>query len=367
MACLLLKSAARARRLHPTGVDSTRSHACPHPPAISTPPPSGASSRCASGGRRKQGRRETLAMVAFSGGVRGWPRSRSPWSPSPRASCHPRSRWRSSPRWRWPPASSSASGPPPPSRPSSSSCRCCCSCPRRTCRCSWRRRSRSARPGGCCGRAPRPDRALQRRRRRLVLDRPRASSSSPSAPQEPGWEHFPVYALALRRPARWSTTSSTSRASAIALRVPPREAAADLGLAERVDLLLTPLGLLAALAAVDAPAGALLVVALFPLLRRLRARARGRGSSAASSWAAPTAAPRCCCATCSRRTTSTPVTTPRTSSRSSVAGRRADGRRRGRAARDRDGRAPARHRQDRRARRDHQQARARWTTTSGRS
>ena len=62
----------------------------------------------------------------------------------------------------------------------------------------------------------------------------------------------------------------------IALRVPPREAAADLGLAERVDLLLTPLGLLAALAAVDEPAGALLVVTLFPLLVGFEREREGR-------------------------------------------------------------------------------------------
>jgi putative nucleotidyltransferase with HDIG domain len=93
--------------------------------------------------------------------------------------------------------------------------------------------------------------------------------------QEPGWEHLPVYAVAFGAQLLVDDLIYVARVGA-ALRVPPREAAADLGLAERVDLLLTPLGLLAALAAVDAPAGALLIVTLFPLLVGFEREREGR-------------------------------------------------------------------------------------------
>jgi putative nucleotidyltransferase with HDIG domain len=92
---------------------------------------------------------------------------------------------------------------------------------------------------------------------------------------EPGWQHLPVYAVAFGAQLLVDDLIYVARVG-IALRVPPREAAADLGLAERVDLLLTPLGLLAALAAVDEPAGALLVVALFPLLVGFEREREGR-------------------------------------------------------------------------------------------
>jgi putative nucleotidyltransferase with HDIG domain len=93
--------------------------------------------------------------------------------------------------------------------------------------------------------------------------------------QVPGWEHLPVYAVAFGAQLLVDDLIYVARVG-VALRVPPREAAADLGLAERVDLLLTPLGLLAALAAVDAPAGALLVVTLFPLLVGFEREREGR-------------------------------------------------------------------------------------------
>jgi putative nucleotidyltransferase with HDIG domain len=93
--------------------------------------------------------------------------------------------------------------------------------------------------------------------------------------QDAGWEHFPVYAVAFGAQLLVDDLIYVARVG-LALRVPPREAAADLGLAERVDLLLTPLGLLAALAAVDAPAGALLVIALFPLLVGFEREREGR-------------------------------------------------------------------------------------------
>jgi putative nucleotidyltransferase with HDIG domain len=55
-----------------------------------------------------------------------------------------------------------------------------------------------------------------------------------------------------------------------------REVLSELGLSQRVDLLLSPLGLLAAIAAADVPAGALLVVALFPLLIGFEREREGR-------------------------------------------------------------------------------------------
>ena len=96
-----------------------------------------------------------------------------------------------------------------------------------------------------------------------------------SGASEPGWEHLPVYAVAFGAQLLIDDLVYVARVG-IALRVPPREAAADLGLAERVDLLLTPLGLLAALAAADEPAGALLVVTLFPLLVGFEREREGR-------------------------------------------------------------------------------------------
>jgi putative nucleotidyltransferase with HDIG domain len=84
--------------------------------------------------------------------------------------------------------------------------------------------------------------------------------------QLPAWSHVAVYALAL-------IGQLAVDALVYALRVRlflGRNASGmvtELGLSERVDLLLAPLGLLAAIAAADAPAFALLVVALMPLLR----------------------------------------------------------------------------------------------------
>ena len=91
-----------------------------------------------------------------------------------------------------------------------------------------------------------------------------------------------------------------------AARRPPRPAR---GLPRRLPAL--PVGLLAALAAADAPFAALLVLPLVYLLLSSRASAR-RACATRSSSAARTAAPRCSCATCSRTTTSTPAGTRRT-------------------------------------------------------
>jgi putative nucleotidyltransferase with HDIG domain len=93
--------------------------------------------------------------------------------------------------------------------------------------------------------------------------------------QLPAWDHLPVYALALAAQLVFDAIVWVGRVCGC-LGVPLREARAELGLSERVDVLLTPLGLLAALAAADEPAGALLVVALFPLLIGFERERRGR-------------------------------------------------------------------------------------------
>jgi putative nucleotidyltransferase with HDIG domain len=83
--------------------------------------------------------------------------------------------------------------------------------------------------------------------------------------QLPGWSHLPVYAVALAVQITGDTAISALRIG-IGLGIPVREVIAEMRLARRVDVLLFPVGLLAALAAADAPAGALLVLALIPLL-----------------------------------------------------------------------------------------------------
>jgi putative nucleotidyltransferase with HDIG domain len=55
-----------------------------------------------------------------------------------------------------------------------------------------------------------------------------------------------------------------------------REVAAELRLGHRVDVLLSPIGLLAAVAAADAPATALFIVTLFPLIRGFEREREGR-------------------------------------------------------------------------------------------
>jgi putative nucleotidyltransferase with HDIG domain len=84
--------------------------------------------------------------------------------------------------------------------------------------------------------------------------------------QTPAWEHLPVYALALA--AQFSSEFLIYVARGHVFHdMTVREVAAELRLTYRVDSLLAPIGLLAAIAAADAPAAALLVVALIPLLR----------------------------------------------------------------------------------------------------
>jgi putative nucleotidyltransferase with HDIG domain len=83
--------------------------------------------------------------------------------------------------------------------------------------------------------------------------------------QLPAWSHLPVYAAALAAQIGGDTAISALRVPMV-LGVPARDVVAEMRLARRVDILLFPVGLLAALAAADAPAGALLVLALVPLL-----------------------------------------------------------------------------------------------------
>jgi putative nucleotidyltransferase with HDIG domain len=83
--------------------------------------------------------------------------------------------------------------------------------------------------------------------------------------QLPGWEHLPAYAAALAAHLAVDNGISALRACVV-LGLPPRAFLVEMRLTRRVDTLLFPVGLLAALAAADAPAGALLVLALIPLL-----------------------------------------------------------------------------------------------------
>jgi putative nucleotidyltransferase with HDIG domain len=93
--------------------------------------------------------------------------------------------------------------------------------------------------------------------------------------QVPAWEHLPVYVLALAAQLCVEFVSYAVRAR-IFHRMGVREVLREMRLGHRVDTLLAPIGLLAAIAAADAPAGALLVVALFPLLIGFEREREGR-------------------------------------------------------------------------------------------
>jgi putative nucleotidyltransferase with HDIG domain len=84
--------------------------------------------------------------------------------------------------------------------------------------------------------------------------------------QAPAWEHLPVYVLALAAQLGVELAVYGARGRAFH-GLGLREVGREMRIGQRVDILLTPLGLLAAIAAADAPAGALLVLALIPLLR----------------------------------------------------------------------------------------------------
>jgi putative nucleotidyltransferase with HDIG domain len=84
--------------------------------------------------------------------------------------------------------------------------------------------------------------------------------------QMPAWEHLPVYAVALAGQLGLELAVYSVRGR-IFHGMSLREVVAEMRLSQRVDVLLAPVGLLAAFAAGDFPAGALLVLALMPLLR----------------------------------------------------------------------------------------------------
>jgi HD-GYP domain-containing protein (c-di-GMP phosphodiesterase class II) len=83
--------------------------------------------------------------------------------------------------------------------------------------------------------------------------------------QTPHWSLWPAYLAALIAQFCADAVRETLR-SYLASAVDPRIVLAEIAQAYRVDALLTPIGLLAAIAAADEPATALLVVALVPLL-----------------------------------------------------------------------------------------------------
>jgi putative nucleotidyltransferase with HDIG domain len=89
----------------------------------------------------------------------------------------------------------------------------------------------------------------------------------------PGWEHWPVYALALGSQFLGDAAAGMVR-EWLVLGVPPRLQLRMMGLVFLVDILLTPIGLLAALTAQGAPFAFLLVLPLVALLA-IFARERG--------------------------------------------------------------------------------------------
>jgi HD-GYP domain-containing protein (c-di-GMP phosphodiesterase class II) len=90
--------------------------------------------------------------------------------------------------------------------------------------------------------------------------------------QEPAWSHWPVYVVALVAQLAVEAGVTVAR-SQLCLGMRARDTIAELGVVYRVDALLSPLGLLAAIAARDVPAAALLSlapVALIAILARER-------------------------------------------------------------------------------------------------
>jgi putative nucleotidyltransferase with HDIG domain len=93
--------------------------------------------------------------------------------------------------------------------------------------------------------------------------------------QGPDWAQLPAYALAVAAQLVVDAVVFAIRAHA-ATGAPLLGLLREMCLAQRVDVMLTPIGLLAAMAATDAPAGALLVLALVPLLRGFEREREGR-------------------------------------------------------------------------------------------
>jgi len=83
--------------------------------------------------------------------------------------------------------------------------------------------------------------------------------------QEPEWRHWPLYLLALCVQIALDALVTVGRAG-LAYGMSPRETLRELALVHRVDVLLAPIGLLAAFAAAPVPGTALLVLPLVGLL-----------------------------------------------------------------------------------------------------
>ena len=138
-------------------------------------------------------------------------------------------------------------------RRSSSSCRCCCCCRRRSSRCSWRARWSLAACDDASRGAAAPVRVLCSPATRCSRSRRPSCSSSP-APSCPAVEHWPAYAAALAAQLIVNARRLRVRAGRAFDGMPLRDVAArDAAWPSASTLLLAPLGLLAALAAADAP------------------------------------------------------------------------------------------------------------------
>jgi putative nucleotidyltransferase with HDIG domain len=93
--------------------------------------------------------------------------------------------------------------------------------------------------------------------------------------QLPDWSHWPAYLAALAAQLAVDAVIFAARGR-IGLGLPVPDVLREMRLAQRVDLLLAPIGLLAAIAAASAPAAALLVLALVPLVRGFGREREGR-------------------------------------------------------------------------------------------
>ena len=306
--------------------------------------------------QRKLNRRERLGTLALRGRVRRCRartrarlRARARAVPAPRRGLRGRLR---PARTR----SSSRPGRATPSPRSSCSCRCCCCSRRRSCRCSWSRPSSSRPPTTPCARGTAPSRGLVALADAWFAIAPAIVLVAFGA-QLPAWAHWPAYAAALAAQLALDAAMFGARGRTVLGLLVSRDPLREMGLGQRVDVLLAPIGLLAAIAAADAAGWPRCSCSRWsPLLLgfereregadRAQPRARPRLPRHRAAPARPARG---------RRRVHRP---PHRGRRRALGPRRrADGRRRGHAARDRAGRAAARHRQDRRARRDHQQAR----------
>jgi putative nucleotidyltransferase with HDIG domain len=85
--------------------------------------------------------------------------------------------------------------------------------------------------------------------------------------QLPEWGQWPAYSAAIVAQLAVNVAVFGARARIGGFSLPIRDLLREMRLAQRVDVLLAPIGLLAAIAAAGLPAAALLVLALIPLLR----------------------------------------------------------------------------------------------------